>query len=50
MAGIINTIAWILCFVVGFLLFGDFIRTEMYFAKEKKEAAKKEGCEHESAE
>ena len=50
MAGIINTVAWILCFIVGFLLFGDFIRTEIYFAKEKKESAKKGVTEYESAE
>ena len=40
-ATIINIVAWVLCGVVGFLLFGDFIRTEIQFAKEKK--AEKEG-------
>ena len=51
MAGIINTVAWILCFIVGFLLFGDFIRTEIYFAKEKKKQAAQKGVtEHESDE
>lgn len=50
MAGIINIVAWVLCFVVGFLLFGDFIRTEMQFSKEAKEAAaKKEVTGDESA-
>lgn len=41
MATIINIAAWVLCGVVGFLLFGDFIKTEIQFAKEKK--AEKEG-------
>ena len=51
MAAIINIIAWVLCFVVGFLLLGDFIRTEMHFAKKRKEeASKKEVAANESAE
>lgn len=51
MATIINIVAWVLCFVVGFLLFGDFIRTEMHFAKERKEQEAKKGVtENESAE
>lgn len=44
MATIINIVAWALCGVVGFLLFGDFIKTEIQL---KKEAAKKEGAENE---
>jgi len=39
MAAVINIVAWILCIVIGILLFGDFIRTEMQFSKEAKEAA-----------
>lgn len=44
MATIINIVAWLLCGVVGFLLFGDFIKTEIQL---KKEAAKKEGTDNE---
>jgi hypothetical protein len=50
-ASICNIAAWILCGVVGFLLFSDFIRTEMYFAKQKKEqASKEEVAQNETAE
>ena len=50
-ADICNIAAWALCIVVGFLLFSDFIRTEIQFAKEKKELeAKKEVTGNESAE
>ena len=44
MATIINIVAWLLCGVVGFLLFGDFIKTEIQL---KKETAKKEGTDNE---
>jgi hypothetical protein len=33
---ICNYIAWALCCVFAFFLFGDFIRTECKFAKENK--------------
>ena len=46
MATIINTVAWVLCGVVGFLLFGDFIKTEMQFKKEQN--AQKEVRDNES--
>ncbi len=44
-ATIINIVAWVLCGVVGFLLFGDFIKTEMEFKKEKN--AQKEANDNE---
>lgn len=34
----INLAAWVLCFLVGGLLFGDFIRTELSFKRPKKDA------------
>ena len=37
MATIINAAAWILCLVVGALLFGDFIHTEQSLRKGQKE-------------
>ena len=42
-ATIINIVAWALCGVVGFLLFGDFIKTEIQL----KKAPKKEVKDHE---
>ena len=45
MATIINIAAWALCGVVGFLLFGDFIKTEIQFAKEKKAGKEGDGNE-----
>ena len=47
MATIINTVAWVLCGVVGFLLFGDFIKTELQLKKEQN--TQKEVGDHESA-
>ena len=43
MATIINIVAWALCGVVGFLLFGDFIKTEIQL----KKGANKEVKDHE---
>lgn len=37
---ICNIVAWVLCGVVGFILFGDFIRTEI---KAFKDSKKEEG-------
>jgi len=45
MATVINIVAWVLCGVVGFLLFGDFIRTEIQFRKESKNGKEDEGNE-----
>ncbi len=45
MATIINIVAWALCGVVGFLLFGDFIKTEMQLKNQSK--SKKGGSKHE---
>lgn len=44
-ATIINIVAWVLCGVVGFLLFGDFIKTEMQFKKEKNAQKEVDGNE-----
>lgn len=35
-SSVCNFMAWTLCFVFAYLLFGDFIRTEWEFSKEKK--------------
>ena len=43
MAMIINAAAWVLCLVVGVLLFGDFIHTEQSLRKGQKE---EEGGSH----
>lgn len=45
MATIINIVAWVLCGVVGFLLFGDFIKTELQLKKESN--SKKEVSDNE---
>lgn len=45
MATIINIVAWVLCGVVGFLLFGDFIKTEIQLKKESN--SKKEVSDNE---
>ena len=45
MATIINIVAWALCGVVGFLLFGDFIKTEIQLKKQAN--SKKEGNDNE---
>ena len=51
MVDLINAVAWILCIVMAVLLFGDFIRTELYFAGEKKaREAEKEASGHGSDE
>ena len=44
MTAIINTIAWILCIVVGGLLLSDFIRTEIHFLQEKHTKTSGEGA------
>lgn len=54
MADICNVTAWVLCAVVAFLLVRDFIRTELYFLREKqkntsnlkKEGETEHGTEH----
>ena len=46
MVTVINAAAWILCIVMGVLLFGDFIRTEPFFAQEKKKEAEQEENGH----
>lgn len=46
-ADICNTVAWVLCAVVGILLFSDFIRTELRFRREQEE---KEASGHDTAE
>ena len=45
MATIINIVAWVLCGVVGFLLFGDFIKTEIQYKKEKTAQKEVDGNE-----
>lgn len=40
-ADICNLTAWVLCAVVAFLLVRDFIRTELYFLREKQKDASK---------
>lgn len=47
MAMIINAAAWVLCLVVGVLLFGDFIYTEQSLRKGQKE---EEGGSHDGNE
>lgn len=41
MADICNLTAWVLCAVVAFLLVRDFIRTELYFLREKQKDTSK---------
>ena len=41
-ADVCNITAWVLCVVVGGLLFGDFIRTELRFRREDKEQKERE--------
>lgn len=45
MATIINIVAWVLCGVVGFLLFGDFIKTEIQLKKEANAQKEVDGNE-----
>ncbi len=40
-----NIVAWILCAVVGSLLFGDFIVTEIHLADRRNKEVKSEGKE-----
>ena len=48
-ADICNVAAWVLCAVVGGLLFSDFIRTELRFRREQKDG-EKEADGHDAAE
>ena len=45
MTELCNIGAWILCLIVGALLFGDFIKTERRFMEEKENPEAGEGKE-----